>query len=128
MEPASNPSPEEVPASKADPNRWVDEHGDCLYRYALVRVRTPEVAEDLVQETLIVAVRSLEKFAGRSSERSFLVGILKTRSLITIASLAGRLRLRTWSSSKTNAPTSLSQRASGITTWGRTNGGPRRTR
>ena len=52
MEPASNPSPAEVPASKVDPNRWVDEHGDCLYRYALVRVRTPEVAEDLVQETL----------------------------------------------------------------------------
>jgi RNA polymerase sigma-70 factor (TIGR02943 family) len=79
MEPASNPSPAEVPASKADPNRWVDEHGDCLYRYALARVRTPEVAEDLVQETLLVAVRSLEKFAGRSSERSWLVGILKNK-------------------------------------------------
>ncbi len=79
MEPASNPSPAEVPASRVDPNRWVDEHGDCLYRYALVRVRTPEVAEDLVQETLLVAVRSLEKFAGRSSERSWLVGILKNK-------------------------------------------------
>ena len=27
---------------------WVEEHGDCLYRYALARVRKPEVAEDLV--------------------------------------------------------------------------------
>jgi len=26
----------------------VDEHGDCLFRYALVRVRRREVAEDLV--------------------------------------------------------------------------------
>ena len=33
-----------------DPERWVEEHGDCLYRYALLRVRRPEVAEDLVQE------------------------------------------------------------------------------
>jgi DNA-directed RNA polymerase specialized sigma24 family protein len=33
-----------------DPDRWVEEHGDCLYRYALLRVRRPDVAEDLVQE------------------------------------------------------------------------------
>lgn len=79
MEPASRPAPTHAPAGKADPYRWVDEHGDCLYRYALARVRTPEVAEDLVQETLLVAVRSQDKFAGRSSERSWLVGILKNK-------------------------------------------------
>ena len=40
--------PNESPrASSANPERWVDEHGDCLYRYALVLVRVPEVAEDL---------------------------------------------------------------------------------
>jgi RNA polymerase sigma-70 factor, ECF subfamily len=62
-----------------DPDRWVDEHGDCLYRYALLRVRKAEVAEDLVQETLLVAMRTHEKFGGRSSERSWLVGILKNK-------------------------------------------------
>jgi RNA polymerase sigma-70 factor (ECF subfamily) len=56
---------------------WVDEHGDCLYRYALARVRKPEVAEDLVQETFLAAVRGYEKFGGRSSVRSWLCGILK---------------------------------------------------
>jgi RNA polymerase sigma-70 factor (ECF subfamily) len=61
----------------ADPDRWVDEHGDCLYRYALLRVRKAEVAEDLVQETFLVAVRTVEQFGGRSSERSWLCGILK---------------------------------------------------
>jgi DNA-directed RNA polymerase specialized sigma24 family protein len=72
--------PNESPrASSANPERWVDEHGDCLYRYALVRVRGAEVAEDLVQETLLAAVRSREKFGGRSSERSWLVGILKNK-------------------------------------------------
>jgi len=60
-----------------DPERWVDEHGDVLYRYALVRVRKPEIAQDLVQETLLAAIRSYEKFAGQSSVRSWLCGILK---------------------------------------------------
>jgi RNA polymerase sigma-70 factor (ECF subfamily) len=60
-----------------DPERWVDEHGDVLYRYALVRVRKPEIAQDLVQETLLAAMRSYEKFAGQSLVRSWLCGILK---------------------------------------------------
>src|SRR5436190_386727 len=59
--------------------RWVDDHGECLYRYALVRVRKPEVAEDLVQETFLAGVRGYEKFEARSSERSWLVGILKNK-------------------------------------------------
>ena len=57
--------------------RWVDDHGECLFRFALVRVRKPDVAEDLVQETFLAAVRGYEKFGGRSSERSWLCGILK---------------------------------------------------
>jgi len=44
--------------------RWVDDHGECLYRYALVRVHKPGVAEDLVQETFLAAVRGYEKFGG----------------------------------------------------------------
>lgn len=60
-----------------DPERWIDEHGDVLYRYALARVRKPEIAQDLVQETLLAAMRSYEKFAGHSSVRSWLCGILK---------------------------------------------------
>jgi RNA polymerase sigma-70 factor (ECF subfamily) len=65
--------------SIANPDRWVDDHGDCLYRYALMRVRRPELAEDLVQETLLVAVRTQENFAGRSTEQSWLFGILKNK-------------------------------------------------
>ena len=62
-----------------DPERWVEEHGDCLYRYALIRVRRPEVAEDLVQETLCAAVRNYGSFGGKSSERTWLCGILKNK-------------------------------------------------
>src|ERR1041384_5709726 len=60
-----------------DPSRWVDEHGDILYRYALERVRKPDVAQDLVQETFLAAVRTQERFRGGSTVRSWLCGILK---------------------------------------------------
>jgi hypothetical protein len=45
-------------AAAPDPTRWVDDHGDCLYRYALARVGRPEAAEDLVQETLLAALEA----------------------------------------------------------------------
>jgi RNA polymerase sigma-70 factor (ECF subfamily) len=67
------------PRQSVDPASWVDEHGDTLYRYALVRVRTPQVAQDLIQETFLGAIRSLDQFAGRSSERSWLFGILRNK-------------------------------------------------
>jgi RNA polymerase sigma-70 factor (TIGR02943 family) len=62
-----------------NPDQWVDDHGDCLYRYALMRVRAPDVAQDLVQETLLAGLKSAANFAGRSSERSWLCGILKNK-------------------------------------------------
>jgi RNA polymerase sigma factor (sigma-70 family) len=67
------------PSCSVDPDSWVDRHGDCLYRYALMRVRRPEVAEDLVQETFLAAVRTYANFRGTSSERSWLCGILKNK-------------------------------------------------
>ena len=66
-------------SSGINPDSWVDQHGDFLYRYALLRVRHPEVAEDLVQETLFAAVRKHTNFRGSSSERSWLCGILKNK-------------------------------------------------
>ena len=65
--------------STANPERWVDEHGDCLYRYALLVVRNSAVAQDLVQDTLLAALRTRENFASRSSERTWLCGILKNK-------------------------------------------------
>ena len=37
----------------ADPETWVDQHGDYLYGYAILRMKDPTIAEDLVQETLL---------------------------------------------------------------------------
>lgn len=61
----------------SDPESWVDQHGDFLYRYALLRLRDPAVAEDVVQETFLAALQARHNFAGQSSEKTWLVGILK---------------------------------------------------
>ncbi|WP_447979962.1 sigma-70 family RNA polymerase sigma factor [Candidatus Nitrospira bockiana] len=61
----------------SDPEQWLTRHGDYLYRCALLRVHDARAAEDVVQETLLAALQSRTRFAGRSSERSWLVGILK---------------------------------------------------
>lgn len=58
-------------------SRWLDEHGDALYAFALQRVRSADAAEDIVQETLLAALSAQQKFAGQSSERTWLMGILK---------------------------------------------------
>lgn len=65
--------------SAADPEPWADVHGDCLYRYALLVVRNPAVAQDIVQDTLRAALRTRENFAARSLERTWLCGILKNK-------------------------------------------------
>jgi RNA polymerase sigma-70 factor (ECF subfamily) len=56
---------------------WLDEHGDYLYKYAVFRLRDETAAEDAVQETFLAALKAYEKFEGRGSERTWLVGILK---------------------------------------------------
>jgi len=69
------------PNQLSDPENWVDQHGDYLFGYALLRLRDPRTAEDMVQETFLAALQARDNFAGRSSERTWLVGILKHKIL-----------------------------------------------
>lgn len=55
---------------------WLNEHGDFLYRFALVRLRDPHLAEDVVQETFLAAIKNPD-FSGQSAARTWLTGILK---------------------------------------------------
>jgi len=65
----------DMPQINADD--WVDQYGDALFHFALARVSRREVAEDLVQETFLAAVKSQTRFKGQSSEKTWLFGILK---------------------------------------------------
>ena len=47
---------------------WIDHHGDALFRFALGRLKSRELAEDLVQETFLAALGALGRFEGRSSD------------------------------------------------------------
>jgi len=60
-----------------DPETWVDQYGDYLYRFALSRLHDESAAEDLVQETFLSALHARKNFKGRSSVATWLAGILK---------------------------------------------------
>jgi RNA polymerase sigma-70 factor (ECF subfamily) len=60
-----------------DPEIWVDQYGESLYRFALARVKDPSIAEDLVQETFLAALGARKRFKGQSTTRTWLIAILK---------------------------------------------------
>jgi RNA polymerase sigma-70 factor (TIGR02943 family) len=68
-------------APTLDPATWVDAHGDYLYRFALLRVRDRDAAEELVQDVFLVALTARHSFRGKCSERSWLTAILKRKAI-----------------------------------------------
>ena len=50
---------------------------DSVYRYVLSLSREPHVAEEITQETFFKALRSLDRFRGDSSMKSWLCSIAK---------------------------------------------------
>jgi RNA polymerase sigma-70 factor, ECF subfamily len=61
----------------SDPSGWVDKYGDLLFRYAMMRLRNKDLAENAVQETFLAALKGKDSFTGKSSESTWMVGILK---------------------------------------------------
>jgi len=64
-------------SAASDPSTWVAQHGDALFRYALMKMRDESQAEDMVQETFLAALKARANFSGNSSEKTWLIGILK---------------------------------------------------
>jgi RNA polymerase sigma-70 factor (TIGR02943 family) len=60
-----------------NPENWVDQYGDMLFHFAYSRVGKADVAEELVQDTFLAAIRTKKKFEGRSTEKTWLFSILK---------------------------------------------------
>ena len=60
-----------------DVENWANEYGDMLFRFALVRVGDENIAADVVQNTLLAAVSAKDSFQGKSTIRTWLLGILK---------------------------------------------------
>lgn len=62
-----------------NPHLWVKNYADYLYSYAITRLNEDERARDLVQETFLAALEKIEKFEGRSTEKTWLTSILKNK-------------------------------------------------
>lgn len=59
--------------------KWVDEYGDYLFRFAMMRTNNQKLSEDLIQDTLLSAIKAYENFDQRSSQRTWLISILKNK-------------------------------------------------
>ncbi len=73
-----------------DPEEWVDAYGDILFRYAYRRLRDVHLAEEVVQETFLAAIRFQNHFAGRGSQIGWLTTILRRKILDQVRTRAGR--------------------------------------
>ena len=56
-------APEPKSAPTAEPEVWLEQHGNLLFKFALLRVRDAHTAEDLVQETLVKAFAAFDKLS-----------------------------------------------------------------
>ena len=62
-----------------DPKKWLEQYGDLLLQYTLPRVNDRELAEDLVQETFLSALKGLDGYKGEASEKNWIFAILKNK-------------------------------------------------
>ena len=75
--------------AEVKPEEWLDQHGDYLFRFALSRLRDPNAAEEVVQETFVAGLRAASQYEGKGVERAWLLGILK-RKIIDFIRLRNR--------------------------------------
>jgi RNA polymerase sigma-70 factor, ECF subfamily len=68
-------------SGQSPPGQWLDLHGDALYKYALLLVGNEHHAEDLVQETLLAALKSRGGYSVAASERTWLIAILRNKAI-----------------------------------------------
>jgi RNA polymerase sigma-70 factor (TIGR02943 family) len=60
-------------------SRWLDEYGDDMYSWAVYKTSSKETAEDLVQDTMLSAFKSFEKFKPGSNPKTWLFTILNNK-------------------------------------------------
>jgi RNA polymerase sigma-70 factor (ECF subfamily) len=75
--PSTPPKQSNAPELCNTPELWLEQHGNLLYKFALLRVRDSFVAEDLVQETFVKAFAKFDSFRGDASVRTWLFSILR---------------------------------------------------
>ncbi|MFZ3088522.1 MAG: sigma-70 family RNA polymerase sigma factor [Methylotenera sp.] len=62
-----------------DSHKWLEEHGDYLFRFAVFKLKNAALAEDMVQETLLSALSAKDGFTFKATVRTWLTAILKNK-------------------------------------------------
>ncbi|ARV12590.1 sigma-70 family RNA polymerase sigma factor [Gilvibacter sp. SZ-19] len=65
--------------NQIDATQWVARYSDYLFNYTIARVNDRDLAKDLISETFLAGLKSMENFKGDATERTWLVSILKRK-------------------------------------------------
>jgi len=57
-----------------------ERHSDRIYRFALSLTRSPHLAEEVLQETMMAVWKGAKRFKGRSKVTTWLLGIAKNQA------------------------------------------------
>jgi len=68
-----------MPDYQLNPDKWIDLYADYLFNFTISRVNDREIAQDLVQDTFLAALKSMKNFKGEANERTWLISILKRK-------------------------------------------------
>jgi len=82
------------PSVRFETDLWVDRYSTYLYRYALMRLKDPSLAEDAVQETFLAALKNIHQFDGRVDVKYWLRGILRNKIVDHIRKSVRRRKLQ----------------------------------
>ena len=70
---------DESKENQLDISNIVHEYSDDLYRFAMSKINDHEIAQDLVQDTLMVVIEKPNSFRGESNPKTWLIAILKNK-------------------------------------------------
>ena len=79
-----------VPPSRSE---WIERFGDTLFRAAMSKVRNRAVAEDIVQDTFLSAIKSLASYKGEAPFEGWLRQILNNKVVDHFRGVAKERRL-----------------------------------
>ena len=59
--------------------QWVEDHTEEMLAWAYNKLSDKQLAEDLVQDTFLAALQSMDKFKGDSKPKTWLLSILNNK-------------------------------------------------
>lgn len=74
-------------------HRQLEDLRPALVRFAVLQLRNESLAEDVVQETLVAVLEKPDRFAGLSSLRTYVTGILKHKIIDVLRAASREYRI-----------------------------------